>query len=176
MDTIWLKRIYVLFVMQIATRRVHILDATPNPDCGWVTRQARNLVMDLADRVDQFGFLIRDRDTKFTGSFDAVFTAESIPIVRTPSQAPRANAYAERWVRSVRRECLDRTLIHGEGHLLASLRTYVTHYNDHRTQQGRHQLPPNKDHPPAALLDLAAARVKRRTILDGLISEYSQAA
>jgi putative transposase len=162
--------------MEIATRRVHILGATPNPDSGWVTQQARNLVMDLADRVDQFRFLIRDRDTKFTGSFDAVFTAENIRIVRTPSQAPRANGYAERWVRTVRRECPDRTLIHGERHLLATLRKYVTHYNNHRPHQGRHQLPPNKDQAAAALLDLAAARVKRRTIPGGLISEYPQAA
>jgi len=132
--------------------------------------------MDLGDRVDQSRFLIHDRDTNFTGSFDAVFTTESIRIVRTPPQAPRANAYAERWVRSVRRECLDRTLIHGERHLLATLRTYVAHYNDHRPHQGRNQLPPNTDQAPAPPLDLAAARVKRRTILGGLISEYSQAA
>ena len=132
--------------------------------------------MDLGDRVDQFRFLIRDRDAKFPCTFDAVFTAEGIRIVRTPPQAPRANAYAERWVRTARRECLDRTLIYGERHLRATLSEYVAHYNDHRSDQGRNQLPPNTDQAPAAPLDLAGTRVQRRTVLGGLINEYSQAA
>jgi putative transposase len=105
-----------------------------------------------------------------------VFTAEGIRIVRTPPQAPRANAYAERWVRTARRECLDRTLIFGERHLLATLSEYVAHYNDHRPHQGRNQLPPNTDQAPPTLLDLAATPVQRQTILGGLINEYSQAA
>jgi len=162
--------------MEISTRRVHILGATPNPDSDWVTQQARNLVMDLGDRVGQFRFLIRDRDTKYRGSFDAVFTAQGIRIVRTPPQAPRANAYAERWVRTARRECLDHTLIHGERHLLATLGEYVTHYNGHRPHQARHQLPPTADAAPPPITDLAVARIRRRTILNGLISEYAQAA
>jgi putative transposase len=117
-----------------------------------------------------------DRDTKYTATFDAAFTSEDTRIVRTPLQAPRPNVVAERWVRSLRRECLDRTLIYNERHVLTTLNEYVAHYNGHRPHQGGAQLFPNTEHAPAAVLDLAAARVRRRTILSGLISEYSQAA
>jgi putative transposase len=175
-DTVGLKRVYVLFVMEIATRRVHLLGVTPNPTGEWVTQQARNLVMDLGDRAAQFKFLIHDRDTKFTGSFDAVFTTQGVRIVHTPAQAPRANAFAERWIRTARRECLDHTLIHGERHLLTTLSEYVVHYNEHRPHQARQQLRPTADAATPPITDLAAARVSRRTILHGLISEYSQAA
>jgi len=166
MDTIGLTRIYVLFMMEIGTRRVHVLGATPNPTGQWVAQQARNLMLTLGQHASRFRFLIRDRDAKYTAMFDAVFHTEGIEILLTPPQAPRANAFAERWVRTVRRECLDRILIYNTRHLLAVLREYLAHYNQHRPHQARGQRPPDRDTLPA-VTDLGAVRVRRRKLLHG---------
>jgi hypothetical protein len=173
-DTVLLRRLYVLFVLEVASRRVHILGVTANPTGAWMTQQARNLLMELAGRVGQFRFLIRDRDTKFTDSFDAVFGSEGIRILRTPVRAPRANAFAERWVGTVRRELLDRLLVVGQRQLEAVLAGYVAHYNEHRPHRALRQAPPLGVASPAALpADMRVVRVDR---LGGLIHEYAQVA
>ena len=128
---------------------------------------------DLDDRAANSTFLIRDRDTKFTTAFDTVFTSSGIRIVKTPIQAPRANAYAERFVATVRRECLDHLLIAGERHLRVVLDEFQTHYNEHRPHQGHRQLPPN--HRPDHIID-PVARIYRKQVLAGLINEYHRAA
>jgi putative transposase len=131
-DTIFLRRVYVLVVIEHGRRRVHLAGITAHPTGAWVTQQARNLLMNLGDRAEQFRFLIRDRDSKFTAAFDAVFAGADIRILRTPVRAPRANAIAERFIGTLRRECLDHLLITGPRHLTLVLQEFVEHYNTHR--------------------------------------------
>ncbi|MDQ3764664.1 MAG: integrase core domain-containing protein [Actinomycetota bacterium] len=172
-DTLLLQRLYVLFVVEHATRRVHLLGATTNPTGAWVAQQARNFLMDLGDRAAQFTLLIRDRDSKFTGVFDAVFASEGLRILRTPVRAPRANAIAERWIGTVRRELLDRILIINRRHLMAVLTEYVTHFNHHRPHRALNQAAPLRPLPPPAASQLC---LRRRDLFDGLIHEYTQVA
>jgi putative transposase len=131
-DTVFLRRLYVLFFIEHGTRRVHLAGISARPTGEWVTQQARNLLMKFGDHADGLKFLIRDRDAKFTAAFDAVFTAAGVRIIKTPVLAPRANAIAERWVGSARRECLDRMLVAGARHLRLALGEYADHYNGHR--------------------------------------------
>jgi len=168
-----LRRPYCLFVMEVGTRYVHLGGITANPDGPWTTQQIRNLLMDLGDRASEFRFLVRDRAGQFTASFDAVLADAGITAIKIPPRAPRANAYAERFVRTIRAEVTDRTLIFNERHLRAVLTEYTGHYNGRRPHRSRDLRPPRPDHPIA---DLTAERIKRRPILGGLINEYVRAA
>ena len=141
-DTVFLRRLYILLVIEHGRRRVHLAGITAHPNEAWVTQQARNLLMDLGERADRFRFLIRDRDNKFTAAFDAVFAGADIRIIRTPIRAPRANAIAERFIGTLRRECLDHFLITGSRHLDVVLREYVQHFNAHRPHRPLDQRPP----------------------------------
>ena len=169
----FLRRLYVFFVIEIGTRRVHVLGVTAHPTGAWTAQQARNLLMDLGERATQFRFVIRDRDSKFTAMFDHVLTGRGVRIIKTPVRSPRANSFAERYVGTVRRECLDHLLIYGERHLWRTLTEYLRHYNAHRPHQSREQRPPL--HEPGQRIDVTA-RIKRRQVVQGLISEYRRAA
>jgi transposase len=173
-ESIWLKTLYVLFVIELHTRRVHLAGATRNPDAACITQQARNLSFHLTGG-GTFRFLIRDRDAKFSRSFDAVFAGDGIQVILTPVQAPRANAFAERWVRTVRAECLDWTLVLGRRHLERTLRIYVAHYNAQRPHRGLDlRTPDPRSYPAGEPPD--RLRVQGRDVLGGLIHEYELAA
>jgi putative transposase len=175
-DTITLRRIYVLFFIELATRRVHLAGMTENPDGAWTAQQARNLVFSLPERDRPLEFLIRDNDGKFTRAFDTVFNAEGIRVIHTPIRAPQANAVAERFVGTVRRECLDWILIANRRHLQRVLREFVDHYNGHRPHRALGLAPPEPRQPPPTTASPSVAPIHRQGRLGGLIHEYTVAA
>jgi putative transposase len=168
-----LRRLYVLFALEVGDRSLHILGVTAHPDGPWTTQQARNLVMDLGDHVARFRFLVRDRAGQFTDSFDAVLADAGIEVVKIPPRCPRANCFAERLVLTVRTELTDRMLIFGERHLRSALARYAVHYNTQRPHRAL-QLRPPRPHSPVP--ELAYGRVRRQPILGGLINEYERTA
>jgi putative transposase len=172
-----LRRLYVFFVIEVGTRYVHVLGVTAHPDGAWTVQQARNLLMDLGERAPRFRFLIRDRAGQFTEAFDAMLAGAGIKVVKIPPRSPRANAYAERWVRTARAEVTDQMLIAGQRHLLAVLDEYAAHYNQHRPHRALNLGAPRRaDITPAAITGLTPPEIRRRRILGGLISEYERAA
>jgi transposase InsO family protein len=174
-ETLFVRRLYVLFFISLATRRVECVACTSNPDGAWVAQQARNLLMQLGDR-QSYRVLIHDRDRKFSHAFDHVFRSEGFKVIRTPVKAPNANAYGERWVRTLRSDCLDRILILGRRHLEHVLRVYRVHFNRHRPHRALGLLPPDGRDPQP--LDPGSIRreICRRNLLGGLIHEYEAAA
>jgi putative transposase len=175
-DTITLHRLYVLVFIEHGTRRLHVAGVTRNPTGAWVTQAARNLAYGLGARLEELRFLIRDRDTKFTAAFDAVFAADGVHIIKSPVQAPRANAVCERQIGTLRREVLDRLLILNHAHLMKILNEYRLHYNRHRPHQSRGQRPSDIQANPSPIADSTEHHVRRKPILSGLINEYQHAA
>ena len=176
-DTVLLRRIYALIVIEHGTRRVHLAGITANPDGAWTTQSARNFLMDLGQHAASIKFLIRDRAGQFTGSFDAVFQAEGIRILASPPQAPRANAICERIIGTLRRELFDRLLIVNERQLRRVLTEYLRHYNVARPHRVLGQLAPAQaDTGPPQPINLAEHRIRRKQVLGGLTHEYQVAA
>jgi transposase InsO family protein len=177
-DTVLLKRLYVLVFIEHGTRRMHLGGITANPTGEWTVQQARNLALTLDERFEDIKFLIRDHGSNFTASFDAVFQATGARILRTAVQAPRMNATCERLVGTLRREVLDRMLILGGRHLHAVLTEYQAHYNTARPHQGIAQRIPDDEGnaPRATVTDIGTRQIHRKPILGGLINEYTYAA
>jgi hypothetical protein len=166
-ETAWLHTLYVLFFVELGSRRVHLAGVTANPDSAWMRQQARNLA--IAERLENVRFLVHDRDTKFSGPFDELVRCEGVRVIKTPVRAPRANGVAERWVRTVRNECLDHLLVFGRRHLEQILRGYLDHFNAERPHRSLELVPPvgaprSRGSPSADVL--------RRDVLGGLIHEY----
>jgi transposase InsO family protein len=168
-----LRRLYVLFVLEVGDRYLHILGVTARPDGPWTTQHARNLVMDLGEHVGRFRFLVRDRAAQFAASFDAVLTDAGIEVVKIPPRCPRANCFAERVVLTIRTELTDRMLIFGERHLRRVLAEYAAHYNTRRPHRALQLRSPR---PQSPVPEPALGRTRRRPVLGGLINEYEPAA
>jgi putative transposase len=175
-ETIALQRLYVLFFIELGSRRVHLAGCSANPTGTWVTQQARQFAWTLQERPEPFRFLIRDRDSKFTRDFDAVFASDGIEIVKTPVRAPKANAFAERFVRTARAECLDWLPIVNRRHLERVLRVFIDHYNTHRPHRALNLKPPDPPAPKLRAMHSPTAAIERRDRLGGLIHEYNLAA
>jgi hypothetical protein len=170
-ETISLRRFYVLCFIELESRRVHLAGCTTNPTGAWLTRQARNL--SFSGLFERMRFLIHDRDSKFSGAFDEVFRSEGIQVIYTPIRAPQANAHAERFIRTIRAECLDWLLILGRRHLESVLRLYTTHYNRERPHRALALHPPQ---PGPAITRPNTGRIERSDLIGGLIHEYRRAA
>jgi putative transposase len=173
-DTVWLSRIYVLFWIEVGSRRVHLAGCTYNPTGTWVVQQARNFAWTLQEGGPAARFLLRDRDSKFTAGFDEVFRSEGVKVIQLPYQTPVANSFAERWIGSARREVLDHLLIFGRRHLEAVMKEFLLHYHYARPHQGLGQRTPGSDSSPWPLV--RGDRIVRRDRLGGLLHEYSRAA
>jgi putative transposase len=155
---------------------VYLAGITANPTGEWATQQARNIIETLVERQEPIRFLIHDSDSKFTAGFAEVFRSEGIRTIRTPVRAPRANAFIERWIGTVRRECLDRILVVNRHHLERVLPAYISHYNEHRPHRSLYQRPPIQEAPPGSETVVVLDRVRRRDVFGGLIHEYEIAA
>jgi putative transposase len=175
-DTVFLQRVYVLFFIELGSRRVHLAGVTDHPTGLWMAQQARNLAAVLGDQAAACKFLIRDRDAKFTKAFDDVWRSTGAEVICTPVQAPNANAVAERWVGTVRRECLDQLLIVGCHQLVRVLRRYVEHYNQCRPHRSLGHIPPVAPVVAEPRSGSVPGRLRRRDLLGGLIHEYEPAA
>jgi putative transposase len=175
-DTVLFRRLYVLVFIELATRHVCLAGITANPTGEWATQQARNIIETFVERTQPIRFLIHDRDSKFTAAFDEAFRSDGIRTIRTPVRAPRANAFIERWIGTVRRECLDRLLILNRRHLERALPVYIRHYNEHRPHRSFDQRPPIEEPPPGSETNVDLDHVQRRDLLGGLIHEYKAAA
>lgn len=177
-DTVFLRRIYALVFIEHHTRRLHIAGITQHPDSAWPAQRAREFAMAMGERLEEIRFLIRDRGGQFTGAFDVVFESCGLRILKSPPQAPRANAICERLIGTLRREVLDHVLIINEAHLSAVLAEYVVHYNVARPHQGIAQRCPEDDpeRAPATVTDLTVGRIRRKPVLGGITSEYQIAA
>ncbi len=170
-ETANLKTLYVLFFIELGTRQVHLAGCTEHPNAVWITQQARQVCWHLEDRALPMRFLIHDNATTFTIGFDAVFQAQGIAVIHTPFHAPNANAFAERWIRSVRQECLDKLVLLGEWHVRRVLAEYVTFYNTRRPHQGLEQQCPI----PLSMVSRDGL-VQRRDVLGGIIHDYLRTA